>query len=114
MLAGTNYCYVFTENIDYQLFSWGMGTNYVLATRGESTKYKPFNLFKDKILMDEDVQQIALSSQHVCYITSESINPPPLDEEKIKFGVPSDFYNSESTKKRLRRGTSSTKKTIES
>ncbi|KRX01636.1 Regulator of chromosome condensation 1/beta-lactamase-inhibitor protein II [Pseudocohnilembus persalinus] len=82
--CGTNFSYAFTTNEDYQLYSWGMGLNFVLGSRGETTRYKPWNLFQDKVLNDEQVQQLALSSQHVNYITSESPIPPPLNKEAIK------------------------------
>lgn len=74
--AGSNYCYALVGDTN-QLFSWGMGYNYVLGSREEDNLSEP-TLVHPMQFHNNRVKQIGTGSQHVVVLTTNSTDADSL------------------------------------
>lgn len=61
--AAGNYTYAIVSNKN-EVYSWGMGENYVLGNRDDQNEFKPFKL-DPRMFEEKKVLQIACGTQHV-------------------------------------------------
>lgn len=84
VFAGSNYCYALDENKN-ELYSWGMGYNYVLGTREEENSYVPVKVHP-KMFFDCKIRTVGCGTQHVVVLTSSS--ETNNEEPKFDFSLP--------------------------
>ena len=70
------YCYGLAEETN-ELYSWGIGFNYVLGTRDDENSYEPV-LVHPKQFHENRVKLIGPGTQHVVILTTESTEPSSL------------------------------------
>lgn len=91
--ASGNYCYalqISPELKSNQLYSWGMGSSYVLGTRDEENEYRPYKVHP-KMFEEFPVREVALGTQHVVVLTSNDLNRkdiPEFEDEVLNFALP--------------------------
>ena len=73
LMAGTN-----------EVYSWGMGENYVLGNRDDCNQFTPY-LLDPRMFEENIVAQIACGTMHTCALTKESADAtlPVLDASKF-------------------------------
>ncbi len=93
MFARGHYCYALAETTN-ELYSWGMGYNYVLGTREEENEFEPF-LVNPKQFMEKRVKHVGTGIQHIVVLTTAEKDPssciPPFEEGialKKRFEMP--------------------------
>jgi regulator of chromosome condensation len=75
--SSTNFSYAMdTEN--NQIYSWGMGENYVLANKSDDTVFSPFTVPKT-FYKDKTVDQLSLGAQHVVVALLQEETRPQLE-----------------------------------
>ncbi len=79
IFSGSNYNYAVGKNKD--VYSWGMGENYVLGTREDETVYEPQKVSAD--FFKGTAYTFGLGAQHVVYLTSENESEAPKLEEDV-------------------------------
>lgn len=68
--AAGNYTYALVTNKN-QLYSWGMGENYVLGNREDSNEFKPYAV--DQAMFEsKKVLQVACGTQHVVVLVQDA------------------------------------------
>lgn len=70
VFAGSNFCYALDESSN-ELYSWGMGYNYVLGTREEENEFEPVKVHP-KMFHELAVRRVGAGSQHVAILTTTS------------------------------------------
>ena len=70
------YCYGLAEETN-ELYSWGIGENYVLGTRDDENSYEPV-LVHPKQFHENRVKSIGPGTQHVIILTTDSTEPSSL------------------------------------
>ena len=70
------YCYGLAEETN-ELYSWGIGYNYVLGTRDDENSYEPV-VVHPKQFHENRVKQIGPGTQHVVILTTDSTEPSSL------------------------------------
>ena len=78
--SGTNFNYAISDSDDNDVYSWGMGDNYVLGTRDEDVVYEP-TLIPAGFFKNEKVITFGLGAQHVVALTlaDKNIERPTLE-----------------------------------
>lgn len=71
--AGSNYCYAVVRASN-EVYSWGMGYNYVLGTREEDNVHQPIKVHPMQF-HNNQVMSIGTGSQHVVVLTTASTDP---------------------------------------
>ena len=92
VFAGSNYCYALNEEKN-ELYSWGMGDNYVLGTREEENAFEP-QLVHPKMFFECKIRTVGAGSQHVVVLTSAI--PDNNEEPKLDFSLPLPVAEAES------------------
>jgi len=71
--AGSNYCYALVRSSN-ELYSWGMGYNYVLGTREEDNVHEPVKVHPMQF-HNNQVKVIGAGNQHVVVLTTAATDP---------------------------------------
>ena len=71
--AGSNYCYALVQS-ENEVYSWGMGYNYVLGTREEDNVHEPLKVHPMQF-HNNQVKVIGTGNQHVVVLTTASTEP---------------------------------------
>lgn len=69
--AGAYFCYAL-DQVSNDVYSWGMGYNYVLGTRAEENEHEPVKVHP-KMFHDLPVKVVGPGSQHVVILTTASL-----------------------------------------
>lgn len=69
IFAGKHYCQVLNKETN-ELYSWGMGDNYVLGTRDDENMYLP-NLVHPKMFYEAKVRHVGCGDAHVVVLCSK-------------------------------------------
>lgn len=91
--AKGNYSYVLETpegSKTNQLYSWGMGENYVLGSREDDNQYTPYKV-NPKMFEEFPVLMVGAGTQHVVVLTSETQehqNFPQFSEDVTNFKLP--------------------------
>jgi alpha-tubulin suppressor-like RCC1 family protein len=91
--AKGNYSYILETpegNKSHQLYSWGMGENYVLGSRDDDNQFYPYKVHP-KMFEEFPVLQVGAGTQHVVVLTSENQDNqafPKFAEEVTNFVLP--------------------------
>lgn len=70
-----------------QLYSWGMGSSYVLGNRDEENEYKPYKVHP-KMFEEFPVREMGLGTQHVVVLTTNDLEKqdlPEFEEQVLNF-----------------------------
>jgi hypothetical protein len=70
--AGSHYCYAIVEDVN-EVYSWGMGYNYVLGTREEDNVHEPVKVHPMQF-HNNQVKQVGAGDNHVVVLTTASTN----------------------------------------
>jgi alpha-tubulin suppressor-like RCC1 family protein len=93
VFAKGNYSYALETpegSVTNQLYTWGMGENYVLGSREDDNQYKPYKVHP-KMFEELPVLQVGTGTQHVVVLTSDSQehqNFPRFTDEVLDFRLP--------------------------
>ena len=84
IFGGCTYNYALKEN--QELYSWGMGINYLLGNLNEDNEFTPY-LINKKIYSDRYLYQIGLGGQHVAFLSRDLDIKAGFDQidEKVVF-----------------------------
>ena len=85
VFANGCYCYGLVEETN-ELYSWGIGYNYVLGTREDDNSYEPV-LVNPKQFHEKRVKLIGPGTQHVVILSTDSTEPsslPTFDESVLE------------------------------
>jgi hypothetical protein len=82
VFAASHYCYCFSEETN-ELYSWGMGDDYVLGTRDDENVYVPQKVHP-KMFYECKIRHIGCGTSHLAVLTaatpeSSSEQPPQFD-----------------------------------
>lgn len=82
VFAASHYCYCLSEETN-ELYSWGMGDDYVLGTRDDENVYVPQKVHP-KMFYDCKIRHIGCGTSHLAVLTaatpeSSSEQPPQFD-----------------------------------
>lgn len=72
--AKGNYSYILETpegNKSNQLYSWGMGENYVLGSRDDDNQYFPYKVHP-KMFEEFPIIQVGAGTQHVVVLTTDN------------------------------------------
>jgi hypothetical protein len=86
--AAGHYCYALF-NQTKEVYSWGMGENYVLGNRDDCNEFSPY-LVDPRMYEGNPVEMIACGTMHTVALTKESpeANFPQLDNSKFIVAKP--------------------------
>ena len=86
--AAGHYNYAVMEGSN-EVYSWGMGENYVLGNRDDCNQFTPY-LLDPRMFEGNPVVQIACGTMHTCVLTKESptATMPVLDDSKFVVDEP--------------------------
>lgn len=92
MYAKGNYSYILEKGSSKtnQLYSWGMGENYVLGSREDDNQYKPYTVHP-RMFDEFPVLMLGAGTQHVVVLTSDSQERqdfPQFAQEVLDFKLP--------------------------
>ena len=91
--AKGNYSYVLEKpegSKTNQLYSWGMGENYVLGSRDDDNQFRPYAVHP-RMFEELPVLMLGAGTQHVVVLTSDSQdhqNFPQFTREVLEFKIP--------------------------
>lgn len=96
--ASSHYCYAVVQSKN-EVFSWGMGENYVLGNRDENSEYRPYKL-DPRMFEENKVVMMACGTQHCVSLTLASADSKLPDLDLTKWdGKPYIVEEPESPKK---------------
>jgi regulator of chromosome condensation len=72
--AASHYCYALCASSN-ELYSWGIGENYVLGTREDENCFTP-NLVSAKMFYDCKIRMVGTGTQHLAVLTATPDNGP--------------------------------------
>lgn len=72
--AASHYCYALCASSN-ELYSWGIGENYVLGTREDENCYTPY-LVSAKMFYDCKIRTVGTGTQHLAVLTATPDNGP--------------------------------------
>ncbi len=94
VFAKGNYSYVLEQpegSKTNQLYSWGMGENYVLGSRDDDNQFKPYTVHP-KMFEELPVLMVGAGTQHVVVLTADSQERgnalPQFTEDVLNFKLP--------------------------
>ena len=70
VFAGNHYCYAL-ESQSNELYSWGMGSSYVLGTRDDENVYEPTRVHP-KMFHENQVKIVGAGALHAIVLTTAS------------------------------------------
>ena len=70
VFAGNYYCYSLQKDTN-ELYSWGMGDNYVLGTRDDENVFEPV-VVHPKMYHENQVHQVGTGAMHAVVLTTAS------------------------------------------
>lgn len=84
--AAGHYCYAISGN---DVYSWGIGENYVLGNRQDENEFTPYKL-NPKMFEFNKVEMMACGTQHCVALTLDSPESkvPDLNTAAFKIGAP--------------------------
>jgi len=96
--ASSHYCYAVVQSKN-EVYSWGMGENYVLGNRDENSEYRPYKL-DPRMFEENKVVMMACGTQHCVSLTLASADSKLPDLDLTKWdGKPYIVEEPESPKK---------------
>ena len=99
VFARGHFCYALAESTN-ELYSWGMGENYVLGTREEDNEFEPV-LVNPKQFMEKRVKHVGTGVQHIVVLTTADKDPssriPQFDKDSLtkRFELPKEEIKEE-------------------
>lgn len=84
VFAKSQYCYALNEETN-DVYSWGMGENYVLGSRDDDNQFLPYKVHP-KMYYDAKVRHIGCGNNHVVVLTSA--NADSNDVPVFDFNLP--------------------------
>lgn len=91
MIAAGHFSYSLVEGTN-EVYSWGMGDNYVLGNRNDRNEHKPY-LVDSRMFENNKVLQIACGSNHIVVLTQEQGTDPPIFDPTQFINVPKNIEN---------------------
>lgn len=80
------------EDKTSQMYSWGIGSSYVLGNREEENQFTPYKVHP-KMFEEFPIHQAQAGTLHACVLAGESVDAlelPVFDDSVTKFQLPPD------------------------